>query len=92
MGWDLGHKTTLRKTNRDTNECPRAGSLKFCRNFGAVRKMHFFAPLVPVQQVQQRAKLSLYPTLQPVKDIFVSLLQMFDSVAEAVAAAGLDQD
>ena len=32
------------------------------------------------------------PTLQPVKDIFVSLLQMFDSVAEAVAAAGLDQD
>ena len=32
------------------------------------------------------------PTLKPVKDIFVSLLQMFDSVAEAVAAAGLDQD
>ena len=52
----------------------------------------FFCTTGPSSASTAKGQAKPVPTLQPVKDIFVSLLQMFDSVAEAVAAAGLDQD
>ena len=71
---------------------PQSRLIEILPQFWRRTKDAFFCTTGPSSASTAKGQAKPVPTLKPVKDIFVSLLQMFDSVAEAVAAAGLDQD